>query len=329
MARVVRFHETGGPEVLRVETLDAGEPGPGEALVRIEAIGLNRAEAARRGGHYIVKPPLPARLGAEATGVIVKLGPDSGDWAVGDAICTTPNGGLVQPGVYASEVVLPLAGMLRRPEGLAPEQAASVWVAFFTAWGGMVETGGLAKGEFVIIPAASSGVGLAAVQIASDLGAIPIAATRRSDKAQALRDAGAAHVVATEEQDLKAEVARITDGKGVRLIFDPVAGPFAETLFECLTDDGVLMIYGGMANLPATFPRQLAIRRNLTMRGYNFFTMLNDPARRAAAYDYIWARLKDGRFRMPVAKVFALEDVVEAHRYLESNQHVGKVVMRP
>jgi NADPH:quinone reductase-like Zn-dependent oxidoreductase len=329
MAKIVRFHEIGGPEVLRVEDADAGEPGAGEALVKIEVIGLNRAEAARRGGHYVVKPPLPARLGAEASGTILKLGPDSQGWTVGDSVFTLPGGAASQHGVYASEVVLPLAGLMKLPDGFDLTQAASIWVAFFTAWGGLVETGKLARGEFVIIPAASSGVGLAAVQIARDLGAIPIAATRRSGKTEALIEAGAAHVVATEEQDLVKEVARITGGKGVPLIFDPVAGPYVETLFECLADDGVLIIYGGIANKAATFPRQPAIRRNLTMRGYNFFPMLADKARLKVAYDYILERVRDGRFKMPIARTFALEDVVEAHRYLESNQHVGKIVMRP
>jgi NADPH:quinone reductase-like Zn-dependent oxidoreductase len=327
LAKIVRFHETGGPEVLRVEDGDPGEPKAGEVLLEIEAVGVNRGEAAFRGGHYIVKPSFPSRIGAESSGRVSRLGAGVEGWAVGDAVFTLPTFPVGAYGVYASEAVVPVSSLVKRPEWLDPLQSAATWVAFLTAWGGMVETGKLASGEFVIIPAASSSVGLAAVQIARDLGAAPIATTRRRGKADALIEAGAAHVVATEEEDIREAVARITDGKGVRFIFDPVAGPYAETLFECLSDDGVLMIYGGMANQPATFPRQLAIRRNLTMRGYNFFPLLADKARFKVAYDYIAERLCNGGFKMPIARTFDLGDVVEAHRCLESNQHVGKILL--
>jgi NADPH:quinone reductase-like Zn-dependent oxidoreductase len=329
VAKIVRFYETGGPDVLRVEEGDPGAPGAGEALLEIDAVGVNRGEAAFRGGHYIVKPSFPARIGSEASGRILRLGAGVEGWAVGDPVFTLPTFPIGAYGVYATEAVVPVSSLVKRPEWLDPRQSAATWVAFLTAWGGMVETGRLARGEHVIIPAASSSVGLAAVQIAHDLGATPIATTRRLGKAAALIEAGADHVVATEEEDLPQAVARITDGKGVRFIFDPVAGPYAETLFQCLADEGVLMIYGGMANQPATFPRQLAIRRNLTMRGYNFFPLLVDKARLKVAYDYIAERLRRGAFKMPIAETFPLGEVVEAHRRLEANEHVGKILLTP
>jgi len=328
MARIVRFHELGGPEVLRVEEIDAGEPGAGQVLVTIDAIGLNRGEAAFRGGHYILKPTLPSFIGGEAAGRVAKLGPDVSEFAVGDKVIFVP---LSPPGtcsIYGSEAVIPTFSLQKAPDGLDAVQNASLWVAFCTAWGGL-EAAKLAKGQTVIIPAGSSAVGLAAIQIAHDIGATVIATTRRSGKFDALKAAGADHVVATEEQDIKAEVARITGDKGVELIFDPVAGPYAETLFECLADHGTLMIYGGMANQPHTFPRQLSIRMNLTMRGYNFFELLKDKPRFSAAMEAIAERIRDGRFKMPVAKVFKLDDAVEAHRFLESNTHIGKIVMQP
>jgi NADPH:quinone reductase-like Zn-dependent oxidoreductase len=327
LAKIVRFYETGEPEVLRVENGDPGQPGPGEVLLKVEAIGLNRGEAAFRGGHYLVKPSLPSVLGAECSARIIALGDGVEGWSVGDAVFTLPTFPAGAYGIYASEAIVPASCMVRRPEWLDPAQSAATWVAFLTAWGGMVETGKLAKGQYVIIPAASSSVGLAAVQVARDLGAIPIATTRRRDKADALTAVGAAYVVATEEDKLPEEVARITGSKGVELIFDPVAGPYVETLFECLADEGVLMIYGGIANQPATFPRQPAIRRNLTMRGYNILRLLSDRSRLEAAYSYLAERLRDGRFKMPIANIFNLDDIVEAHRCLEANLHVGKIVV--
>ena len=327
MAKVVRFHETGGPDVLRLEDVDIPAPGPGEVHLAIDAIGVNRAEAAFRGGHYIIKPTPPSVLGSEAVGRVLSTGPGVEDLAARDRVLVLPLSMQGQYGLYASEVTIPAGSLTKLPPDVDPVQQAATWVAFLTAWGGLRDAGRLQAGQFVILPAASSSVGLAAIQIARDIGAIPIAATRSGDKAQALLDAGAAHVVATAEQDLPAEIRRITDGRGVPLIFDPVAGPYAATLFGCLAEEGQLIIYGGLANQPSTFPRHLAIRSNLTMRGYNFFGLLRDKTRFQAAYDAIVAGVRDGRFKMPIDATFPLADVVEAHRHLEANQQVGKVVL--
>lgn len=327
MAKIVRYAENGGPEVLRVEDGDAGRPGKGEVLLAVEAIGLNRAEAAQRGGHYIVQPPLPARLGQECAGTILAIGPDVTGWAVGDQVSTLPAGRPGNYGCYASETLWPATSLLRRPDGLDAKQAAATWVAFFTAWGGLVEAGRLSAGEAVVIPAASSSVGLAAIQVARDLGAIPIAATRGGTKLREIEAAGAAHIIVTGEQDIVAEVKRFTGDCGAPLIFDPVAGGFAETLTECLADEGMLIIYGGMSNEPFILPRHAAIRRNLTVRGYNFFGLVADRKRRETVGATITERLLDGRFAMPIAETFALDDVVEAHRALERNEHVGKIVI--
>ncbi|MGE3303859.1 MAG: zinc-dependent alcohol dehydrogenase family protein [Hyphomonadaceae bacterium] len=327
MAKIVRFHETGGPEVLRLEEGDPGKPGPGHALVKIDAIGLNRGEAAFRGGHYIVKPTLPSVIGSEASGRIVAVGDGVKDFKPGDAVFTIPTFPTGQYGVCATETVLPVSALVKLPDGLDPIQSAATWVAFLTAYGGLVDQGKIAKDAFVLITAASSSVGLAAIQIARDQGAVVIAATRGRAKVEAIAKAGAAHVIATDEQDIEAEVMRITGGKGVGFIFDPVAGPQAEKLFALLSDGGELMIYGGMANQPHTFPRQLSIRKNLTMRGYSFFPLLMDKQRFAAAYDYILDRVRDGRFVMPVDSTFPLERVADAHRALEANKHIGKIVI--
>lgn len=329
MTRFVRFHETGGPEVLRIEEEPQPVPGSGEVLLKIEAIGLNRAEAAQRGGHYIVKPELPARLGGEASGRILAVGPGVAEWRVGDRVSVLPLRQKGDYGVYATEALWPAAELMPHPDGVDPVQSAALWLAFFTAWGGLIETGGLGKGDTVLITAGSSSVGLAALQVARDAGAVAIGTTRGSAKADALRAAGAQHVIATDEQDVRAEVARLTAGKGVRLVFDPVAGPFAERLFECLAPEGTLMIYGGLANQPAVFPRHLAIRKGLSMRGYSVHPLLSNAERRERAHAAILERVLDGRFRMPIARTFTLDEIVEAHRTMERNEHVGKLVVVP
>ena len=328
MARLYRFHELGGPEVLRLEDIDVGEPGAGEVRLAIEAIGINRGEAAMRGGHYIVSPSLPSRLGSEAAATITAVGPGVTEWQVGDRVVTLPAQPLERYGTYGEATLYPVNRLMRRPEGQDAVQSAASWIAFLTAWGGLVEQARITAGQQVVITAASSSVGLAAVQIVRAAGAVPIAATRTSDKSDAIREAGAAHLIATESEDIVSRVRELTGGKGASLIFDPVAGPFAETLCEALAEDGTLMIYGGLSKQPATFPRQLAIRGNLTMRGFNFNPMLSDPARLNRALAQLTPRFVDGSYHMPVSRIFAFEDMSEAHRALESNAHIGKIVVQ-
>ncbi|MCZ4342859.1 zinc-dependent alcohol dehydrogenase family protein [Sphingomonadaceae bacterium G21617-S1] len=327
MTDLVRYHELGGPEVLKVERGTPGAPGAGEVLIEIEAIGLNRAEAAQRAGTYIVRPPLPARLGNEAAGTVLAVGPDVSEWKAGDTVSTLPP---MQPGdygTYASQTLWPSKSLLRRPADLSAVQAATSWFAFLTAYGGLCEAGKLAPGQHVVISAASSSVGLAAIQIARAIGAIPIASTRQNSKRRAVAAAGAAHVIVSDEQDVPEEVRRITNGVGAPLIFDPVAGKFAEDMMRCLAHEGTLIIYGGLSNETATFPRHLAIGGNLTMRGYNFFPLAADPKRRAAAEAVILNGLREGQFAMPIAANFRLDEIADAHRALEANDHVGKIVV--
>ncbi len=232
MARVVRFHRTGGPEVLQIEDLEVGDPGPGEVKIRVEAIGLNRAEAMFRSGTYLEEPRLPARLGYEASGVVEVLGPGVAGLKPGDPISVIPAFSLNKYGVYAEEAIVPASAVVKRPAGLRAVEAAAVWMAYPTAYGALISIGEVALGDGVLIPAASSSVGLAAIQIANAVGAVPIATTRTAEKRERIRQAGAAHVIVTNDQDLVAEVMRITQGKGARVIFDPVAGPWIEKLAQ-------------------------------------------------------------------------------------------------
>lgn len=327
MAKIYRFHELGGPDVLRLDDIAIGDPGPGEVRLSIEAIGMNRGEAAMRGGHYIVSPPLPSRIGSEAAATITAIGADVTGWAVGDKVVTLPAQPLERYSTYGEETLYPVSRIIRRSHGHDAVQSAACWVAFMTAWGGLVEQGGGAAGQSVAINAASSSVGLAAIQIVAKAGGIPIALTRTRHKADALTAAGAAHVIATESDDMVARLRELTGGKGVSLIFDPVAGPLAETLSEALADFGTLMIYGGLSKLPATFPRQLAIRGNLSMRGFNFNPMLADPERLSRAIAALEPHFASGAYRMPIAEQFGFADMADAHRALESNQQIGKIVV--
>lgn len=326
MVKVVRVHKTGGPEALVIEDLEVGAPGPGEALIRMEAIGLNRAEAMFRSGGYMQPPSLPTLIGYEGAGVVIATGQGVEGFRPGERVCVIPSFMQGRYGVYAEQAILPAASLLAAPEGLSPVEAASIWMQYCTAWG-IVEIGKVGFGDFVIIPAASSSVGLAAIQICNWAGAVPIAATRTSAKANALRAHGAAHVVATEEQDLVEEVMRITDGKGARIVFDPVGGPYVETLAQAMAEEGILFIYGGLSGQPTAYPHWSAARKGLSLRGWVASAIWGRPERFARAQDLIRRGLREGQLKPVIDRTFPLDQIVEAHRYLESNQQVGKVVV--
>ncbi len=329
MTRVVRFHEFGGPEVLKFEDLAVGDPADREMRVAIGAIGLNRAEAAFRSGHYLEKAILPARLGYEAAGVVEAMGRSVTGFQVGEAVCVIPGFSMNRYGVYAEAAIVPAVAVVKRPPGLSTEQAAAVWMAYLTAYGALIDIAHIGKGDAVVIPAASSSVGLAAIQIANSVGAIPIAATRTDVKRAQLHEAGAAHVVTTQTQDLAAEVMRVTDGQGARLVFDPVSGPGIAALVPALGRLGVLVLYGNLSGEGhhTPFPFGPAVGKGLSLRGYLVFEIIHDPARLARADAFIRDGLLKATLKPRIARTFPFDQVVEAHRYLESNQQFGKVVI--
>jgi NADPH:quinone reductase-like Zn-dependent oxidoreductase len=330
MTKVVRFFEYGPPDVLRIVDEEIAAPGPGEMRVKIEAIGVNRAEAAFRSGQYIEKAVLPSRLGYEAAGKILALGDGVSGFEVGDAVCIIPGFSMNAYSVYAEETVVPASAVIKRPQGLDHVQAAALWMPYLTAYGALVEAVPLEAGDAVVVTAASSSVGLAAIAIANRLGAVPIAVTRTDVKRDGLLEAGAAHVVVSEKQDVGEEVMRITGGKGARLAFDPVGGPAAVAqLVPALAVGGTLVLYGNLSGEAHStpFPFARAVGQALSLRGYLVFEVIFDPERLARARDFIIAGYADGAFRPRVAKVFTFAQIVDAHRYLESNQQVGKVVV--
>lgn len=327
MTRMVRFHRTGGPDVMQFDDLPVGDPRPGEMRVRVEAIGLNRAEAMFRSGAYLEAPRLPARLGYEASATVESLGDGVTGFAPGDPVSVIPAFSMNDYGVYADKAIVPAYAVMRRPSGASAIEAAAIWMAYLTAWGALIDIGHLGEGDAVVVTAASSSVGLAAIQIANSVGAISIATTRTRAKAAALEGLGAAHVIVTSEQDLVAGINRATGGKGARLVFDPVGGPQVERLAEAMSRDGVLFIYGALAAAPTPFPIIAAMQKALTLRGYTLFEFVRDKERLARASAFIANGFAGGRLKPVVAKTFTLDEIVKAHVYMESNEQFGKIVV--
>ncbi|MGN8342691.1 zinc-dependent alcohol dehydrogenase family protein [Pseudomonas sp. SMV71] len=327
MTRVVRFYEYGDPAVLRIEDLPAAQPGPDEVRIRVRAIGLNRAESMFRRGQYLEQAIFPSRLGYEAAGVIEVVGEAVRDFQVGDQVSLVPPSSIAQWGTYAEQAVVPAAMLVRHPDSLSMEQAAGVWMQYLTAWGALLPVARLAAGDFLLVTAASSSVGLAAIQIANRVGAIPIAVTRGEQKVRKLLAAGAAHVIVSDEEKLVTRVAQITSGNGVKVVFDPVGGPTIEQLAEATRRGGIIIEYGALSSEPSPFPLFTVLGKSLTLRGYLLHEIVNDPALFAEGKAYVSSGLEDGSLSPIIARTFAFEDIVQAHQYLEAGEQFGKVIV--
>ena len=322
MPEVVRFHELGGPEVLRFEEIPSQQPGKGEVKLRVQASGLNRAESAYYHGMYFEQPQFPSRVGYEVAGVVEAVGEGVDAAWLGKAVGTIPGFSQNRYGTLGEEAIVPADVLAEYPANLTPVQGAAIWMQFLTASGALAHIGKVKAGDFVSIPAASSSVGLAAIQIVRDAGATAIAVTRTSAKRAELIALGAQHVIASQEEDYVARIKEITGGVGVRLTFDPVGGPFIQKLAAASAQGGIIFEYGWLSGEVTPFPLGEAAMRGVSVRGYILFEVPHkEPVK------YIFERLADGRFVPKIAKTFPFAQTVEAYRYLESNQQVGKVVI--
>jgi NADPH:quinone reductase-like Zn-dependent oxidoreductase len=327
MTRIIQFAKAGDPEVLKFVDAPERPLAPDEVRIKVKAIGINRAESMWRTDIYIEPVKFPAGLGYEAAGVVEAVGADVTGIAIGDDVSVIPSFSMNQYFTYGEVVTLPGFAVVKHPETLSYAEAASVWMMFITAYGALIEDAKVGEGDFVLIPAASSSVGLAAIQISRYAGATPIALTRTSAKKEQLLAAGAAHVIATGEQDMVAEVMRITGGKGARVAFDPIGGPNFPKLIDALAFQGTVYIYGALAEGDTPLPVLTMIAKMPTIKGHNIWLTTGDDARRKAAVEYVTAGLAKGALKPVIDRTFAFDAMIDVHRYLENNGQFGKVVV--
>jgi NADPH:quinone reductase len=323
MPRVVEFDEHGGPEVLQIVHQPVREPTAGEVRITVEAIGVNRLDALVRAGNAPRPIRLPhARLGVEAAGRIDAVGPEVAGFAIGDSVIVTALPNMDTNGSYAEQLILPAERVIARPPELDAIPAAALWVSYSTAYGGLVEKAGMRPGDRVLITAASGGVGLAAIQIANQIGAIPLAVTRREAKADALLAAGASTVIATERDDVLDVTQELTDGTGVEIILDSVMGPGLADLARAAKLGGSLVTVGWLDPRPASFPMN-----PLTIHRYMSFEHTLNYAIVGRMAAFFGAGLRTGALSPTIDQVFSVDDVVDAHRHLELGSLFGKVVL--
>jgi NADPH:quinone reductase-like Zn-dependent oxidoreductase len=258
---------------------------------------------------------------------VTAVGSDVTGFAAGDAVSVIPPLSITRWGSYGETATFPAEVVVKHPPSLSWIEAAAIWMQYVTAYGALVDIANLAKDEFVLITAASSSVGLAAIQIANAIGATPIAVTRTSAKKAALLGAGAAHVIASQEEDLAARVAEITGGAGTRVAFDPVAGPALEQIAGAMAQNGIVIEYGALSAEPTPLPLFPFLVKNLTLHGYQYKEIVGADVRRERAKSFILDGLAAGTLKPIIDRVFPFEQIVDAHRHLESNQQFGKIVV--
>ena len=325
--RAVEITSFGGPEVLRLGERPVPQPGVGELLIRVAASGINRPDVLQRMGHYAPPSGTSDLPGLEVAGVV-----ESGDAAamaeagirVGDRVCA-----LVAGGGYAQWCVAPVVQCLPVPDGFSDVEAASLPETFFTVWSNVFDRGRLQAGESLLVQGGTSGIGVTAVQLARAFGATVIATAGSDEKCAACLQLGAHEAINYKTQDFVAEANRITQGKGVDVVLDMVAGDYVAREVQCLAEDGRIVIIAVQGGIKSDFNAGLVLRRRLTITGSTLRprSVAFKGAIARALREHVWPLLVAGRVRPVIHSTFAATEATKAHALMESNQHIGKIVL--
>ncbi|MDI1273246.1 NAD(P)H-quinone oxidoreductase [Polaromonas sp.] len=325
--KAVEITTFGAPEVLRLGERPDPVAGPGELLIRVAASGVNRPDVLQRTGNYPVPPGASDIPGLEVAGTIVSGDAQAMAQArlnVGDRVCA-----LVAGGGYAELCVAPVGQCLPVPAGLSDIEAASLPETFFTVWSNVFDRVRLQKGETLLIQGGSSGIGVTAIQMAKALGATVLVTAGSDDKCAACVALGADHAINYKTSDFVEEVKKLTAGQGVHVILDMVAGSYVVREVECLAEDGRLVIIAVQGGLKAEFNAGLVLRKRLTITGSTLRPRSIEfkAAIATALRDKVWPLIAGGAIKPVIHSTFAAADAAQAHALMESNQHIGKIVL--
>ena len=325
--KAIEISSYGAPDVLRLTERPAPVAGAGEVLIRVAASGVNRPDVLQRKGHYPVPPGASDLPGLEVAGEIVE-----GDAAalaaaglnVGDRVCA-----LVAGGGYAELCVAPVGQCLPVPVGLSDIEAASLPETFFTVWSNVFDRARLRSGETLLIQGGTSGIGVTAIQLAKAAGATVIATAGSDEKCAACLALGADHAINYRSHDFAVEVLRVTEGRGVNVVLDMVAGSYVARELSCLAEDGRLVIIAVQGGVEAQFDAGMVLRRRLTISGSTLRprSVAFKSAIAAALRASVWPWLAAGRVKPVIHQVFPAAQAAQAHALMESNQHIGKLVL--
>lgn len=318
-------HGRGGDaDVLHLAERDLPEVGAGEVLIRVAYAGVNRPDVLQRAGSY--PPPRGAspHLGLEVAGVVAAVGQGVPEWQKGDRVCALVNGG-----GYAEYVAAPAGQVLPVPAGLSMAQAAALPETVLTVWANVVERGRLQAGETLLVHGGTSGIGVAAIQIAKALGARVFCTVGTPEKAEAARRLGADAAIDYRRRDFMVEVSKLTEGRGVDVILDMVGGPYIERNLKSLALEGRLVQIAFMQTAKVEVDWMPLMLRRLTFTGSTLRARSAEEKARLsrAVQDNVWPMVEDGRVQAVIDRVFPLDSAAEAHRRMESSDHIGKILL--
>ena len=333
--KVIEISSFGKPDVLRLAERPTPSAGPGEMLIRVSASGINRPDVLQRTGNYPVPPGASDIPGLEVAGVIAQGDENAlaaAGFELGDRVCA-----LVAGGGYAEYCVAPIGQCLPVPKGLTDTEAASLPETFFTVWSNVFDRARLQKGETLLVQGGSSGIGVTAIQLARAMGCTVIATAGSDEKCAACVKLGADHAINYKSQDFVQEVKRLTDGRGVNVVLDMVAGDYVARELDCLAEDGRLVIIAVQGGVKSEFNAGMVLRRRLTVTGS---TLRPRPVafKQAIAQSClrnVWPLIESGSIKPVIHSVFSAlqpdragqSGAALAHALMESNQHVGKIVL--
>ncbi|MDB5938375.1 MAG: Alcohol dehydrogenase, zinc-binding domain protein [Polaromonas sp.] len=325
--RVIEITSFGAPEVLQAGTRPDPVPAAGEVLIRVRASGVNRPDVLQRTGNYPVPPGASDIPGLEVAGEIVggdAAAMSAANLKLGDRICA-----LVAGGGYAELCVAPVGQCLPVPAGLSDIEAASLPETFFTVWSNVFERARLQQGETLLVQGGSSGIGVTAIQIAKAMGATVLVTAGTDDKCAACVALGADHAINYKTSDFVEQVKTLTSGRGVDVILDMVGGSYVSREVECLAEDGRLVIIAVQGGVKAEFNAGLVLRRRLTITGSTLRprSLEFKTAIAAALKEKVWPLVASGAIKPVIHSTFAATDAAHAHTLMESNRHIGKIVL--
>ena len=322
--RYIRVERPGAPEVMQLAEGRRPAPAANEVLIAVAAAGVNRPDVLQRMGVYPPPPTASPILGLEVAGTVAAIGPEVTQWRIGDPVCAlTPGGG------YAEYCVTPAAHCLPVPAGLSMIEAAALPETAFTVWGNLFRRGRLVADESVLIHGGTSGIGSTAIQFAKAFGARVLVTANGAEKCTACIALGADAAIDYAGQDFVAEVQRLTDGLGVDVVLDIVGGDYTARNLAALGMDGRLILVGFQRGATATIDLTAIMRKRIVVTGSMLRPQTHDEkaALAQALVERVWPLIEDGSIRLPMAATFPLAQVADAHRLMESNRHIGKIVL--
>ncbi|TAK82986.1 MAG: NAD(P)H-quinone oxidoreductase [Betaproteobacteria bacterium] len=322
--KAVQIRQPGGPDVLEPTERPVPAPKANEILIKVAAAGVNRPDVLQRSGNYPVPPDASDLPGLEVAGEVVQSGSSAKNFRLGDKVCA-----LVHGGGYAEYCVAPEVQALPVPKGLSLTEAASLPETFFTVWGNVYDRGRLAPGESLLVQGGTSGIGVTAIQMAAATGNRVFATAGSDEKCAACLRLGAEKAINYRTQDFAAEIKAATGGKGVNVILDMVGGDYVPKELKCLADDGRLVFIAFLRGPKTELDINELMRRRLTLTGS---TLRPRPVEFKGYLarnlrEKIWPLIEAGRIKPEIYKTFPLEQAADAHRLMESSQHIGKIVL--